>query len=133
MAALDAEVVDPLRQVESGVSFDAEVKKSVEPFAAGVEAYGGSLVGPFAERCVPRAEPLALKAGSQDHVVLIEARDVRRIYIGAAPVQIVERAPRLAVAVLGFLFLAVVHLQDRPPAQARLDQLRLVAAGWTRC
>ncbi len=37
MAALDAEIIDLLGEVEHGVAFDAEIEKSVEPFAAGVE------------------------------------------------------------------------------------------------
>ena len=37
VAALDAQIVDLLGEVEHGVAFDAEIEKSIEPFAAGVE------------------------------------------------------------------------------------------------
>src|SRR5262249_8910818 len=116
VAALDAEVVDLLGEIERRVAAHAEIEKRVEPFAAGVEAHRRALVRPFAQLAVPGAEPLALKAGPEHDVVLVEARDVARVELGAAPVVIVERAPRLAVAVLGLLFLDVVDLQDRAPA-----------------
>ena len=52
---------------------------------------------------------------------------MRRLNVGAAPVQIIQRAPGVAVAVLGFLFLDVVLLQDVAPAQAGIGELRFVA------
>src|SRR5262245_24511102 len=52
---------------------------------------------------------------------------MRRLKIGAAPVQVIERAPSIAVAVLGLLFLDVVLLQDGAPARTGVDQLRFVA------
>src|SRR5690348_18341074 len=81
----------------------------------------------LAELGVPRAHTGALKTGTEHDIVLIEALDVRRLQIGAAPTEIVQCTPRVAMAVFGFLFLDVVLLQHRAPAHAGVYQSRLVA------
>ena len=84
----------------------------------------------FAELGVPRAHARALKTGTEHNIVLIEALDMRGLNVGAAPVEIVQRAPSVAVAVLGFLLFHVVLLQNTAPARAGIGQLRFVAVAW---
>ena len=89
MAALDAQIIDLLGEVEHGIALDAEIKKRVEPFAAGVEMNHGALEFAFAELRVPGTHARALKAGTKHDVVLVEALDVRGLKVGAAPVEII--------------------------------------------
>ena len=86
MAALDAEIVDLLGEVQHCVAFDPEIEKSIEPLAAGVKVDDGSFEFTFAELCVPRAHAGTLKARPKNHIVLAEAVDVRGREFGAAPV-----------------------------------------------
>src|ERR1041384_251746 len=64
VAALDAEVVDLLGEIEDFVAFHAEIEERVEPLTAGVEVTDRALLRPLADLDVPRAEALALIARS---------------------------------------------------------------------
>src|SRR5262249_40255020 len=76
VAALDAEIVDLLGEIQHRVTLDSKIEKSIEPLAARVEVHDGSFEFPFAKLCVPRAHARALKAGSQNHIVLAETVNV---------------------------------------------------------
>src|SRR5262245_61595808 len=78
VAALDAEIVDLLGEIQHCVTLDSKIEKSIEPLAARVEVHDGSFEFSFAKLCVPRAHARALKAGPQDHIVLAEAVNVCR-------------------------------------------------------
>src|ERR1041384_7590170 len=127
MAAFDADVVYPFGEVKRGIPFDPEVEKRVEPFAAGVEVNKVAFKLAFPELRVPWTHARTLKTGTENHVVLIEALDMRGRQIRAAPVEVVERAPCLAVAVFGFLLFDIVLLECLAPTPSGLHESRLVA------
>src|SRR5438876_11778492 len=110
MAAFDSDIIDALGEIERGISLYAKIEKSIEPLTAGIEMDDSSFEFAFAKLCIPWAHPRALKTGPEHNVVLVEAVNVRRRKIGAAPIEIVERAPGLAVTVFGFLLFHVVLL-----------------------
>src|SRR5919198_2690994 len=126
MAALDAEVVDLLRQIQNRIAFNAQIEKCIEPLAAGIEVDHSAFEFTFADSRIPGTHPSALKAGPEHNVVFIEAANMRGRKIRAAPVQVVERAPSLAVAVFGFFLLDIVLLQGSAPTPAGIDQSSLV-------
>ncbi len=130
MAALDAEIVDLLGQVEHAVAFDAKIEKRVEPFAAGIEMHDGAFEFAFSQLRIPGAHARALKTGTKHYVVLIEALDMRGLQIGAAPIEIIQSAPGIAMTIFGFLFLDIVLLQNVAPAQTCVRQLCLIAIAW---
>ena len=90
--------------VQHGVAFDPKIEKSIKPLAAGVEVDDGSFEFSFTELGIPRAKPGTLKAGPENHIILTETMNVCRRQLGAAPVQIIQRAPGFSMPVLGFLF-----------------------------
>src|SRR3954468_6874389 len=96
MAALDAQVVDPLGEVEDGVALESQVVERVHPLAAGVEVDDGALVGSLADLGIPGTESGALEAGTQGDAVLVEALFLVGDH-GAPPVVPRDRAPVLAV------------------------------------
>ncbi len=100
MAALDAEVVDALREIKDIVAFESQVIKSVHPLAAGVEVADLAFEASFADLYVPRAHARALETGAKRHAILIQAFR----FVGdncAAPIKFRDRAPVFAVADTG--------------------------------
>src|ERR1051326_4759664 len=116
MAAFNSDIVDALREIQRGISLYPQIEKCIEPFAAGVGMHQRTLKLPLAQLRVPWTHARALKAGTKHDIVRLESLNVRRRQIRAAPVQIVQRAPCLAVAVFCFLLFHVVLLESPPPS-----------------
>src|SRR5581483_8820894 len=128
MAALDAEVVDALREVEHVVALDVEVEEGVEPFGAGVEVDLGADVVAVAQLGVPGAHATALEAGAGRDAVRLEAARVVFDH-GGAPVGAGDGAPRATMADVAAL-VGRVDAERCAPALARVDESLLVADGW---
>ena len=93
MAALDPQIVDPLRQVENAIPPDSQVKEGVQPFAAGIEARDGSLIRALFDFYIPGTKTLALKARPQGYTVLVKSSIMVWGDFGATPIVIIQCAP----------------------------------------
>src|SRR6266850_3765637 len=124
MAAFDTEVVDALREVESLVSFDPKVPEGVQPLGTGVEVADLAFELPFADLDVPGTEAGALKTGTLDDAILIEAA----VVIGderALHVVVGKRVEVPGVSHTGPV-LDRINLQRLAPSESGFDQCRFV-------
>src|SRR5262245_30388962 len=108
MAALDPPIIDPLREIENVVPFEAQVVERVHPLAAGIEVSDFAHVPSLADLHVPRTETGTLKTGAEDYIVAIEASSFVRDHC-AAPVEFGDRAPGSAVTDALFLLRYTVN------------------------
>ena len=124
MAAFDAEIVDPLGEIERLVAFDPQVPERIQPFGAGVEVADLAFELPFADLDVPGTEARALKAGPLDDAVLVEAA----VVIGderALHVVVGQRVEVPGVSHTGPV-LHGINLQCLAPPESGFDQCRFV-------
>src|SRR6266850_3977804 len=124
MAAFDTEVVDALREVESLVSFDPKVPEGVQPLGTGVEVADLAFELPFADLDVPGTEAGALKTGTLDDAILIEAAvvigDERTLHVVVG-----QRVEVPGVSDTGPV-LHGINLQCLAPPEPGFDQCRFV-------
>src|SRR4029450_11979018 len=124
MAAFDAEIIDAFREVESLVAFDPQVPEGIQPLGAGVEVADLPCDPPFADLDVPGTEPGALKTGTLNNAVFIEAA----VVIGderALHVVVGQRIEVSGVSHTGPV-LHGINLQRLAPPKSGFDQCRFV-------
>src|SRR5262249_22253555 len=73
MAAFDAEIVDPFREIKHIVTFEPQIVKCIHPFTASIEMANFAFEPSFADLNIPWTHARTLEAWTEGHAVLIEA------------------------------------------------------------